>query len=218
LQKKSRGGIFVISAPSGAGKTTLGNKIINRDKKIKASVSYTTRRPRFGEIDGMDYTFVNERTFRKMIDKGEFAEWAEVHGNLYGTSKRRLETLMHSGFDILLDIDTQGARQVRDSFPDGVFVFILPPSMEVLRDRLERRINRDVKERTDTDIDKRLRRAVGEIKEAFSGKTGDKTYDYVIVNDILGDSVKKLEAIITARRLSSDRVDPRWIKDNFLRQ
>ncbi|MFI5296056.1 MAG: guanylate kinase [Thermodesulfovibrionales bacterium] len=215
MQRKTKGSIFVISAPSGAGKTTLANKIIAKEKNLRVSVSFTTRRPRMGEVDGVDYTFVNKSTFQKMIDRGEFAEWAEVHGNLYGTSKKMLEVLMRSGFDVILDIDTQGARQIRGSFPDGVFIFILPPSMDVLRDRLEKRKSNDAKE--DTDIDRRLKRAVQEIKEAMNQKTGDNMYDYVIVNDVLNDSLKKLDAVITAQRASISKMDPKWIKDNFLK-
>jgi guanylate kinase len=214
LRKKAKGSIFVISAPSGAGKTTLANKIIEREKNLRASVSFTTRRPRKGEVDGVDYAFINESTFRKMAARGEFAEWAEVHGNLYGTSKKKLQGLMRSGFDVILDIDTQGARQIRGAFPEGVFIFILPPSMDVLRDRLEKRKSNDAKE--DTDIDRRLKRAVDEIKEAMNEKTGDKMYDYVIVNDVLSNSLKKLDAVITAQRVSISRIDPKWIKSNFL--
>ena len=214
MQRRTRGSIFVISAPSGAGKTTLGNKIIEKEENLKASVSFTTRRPRKGEINDQDYSFVSDGVFRKMIERGEFAEWAEVHGNLYGTSKKRLRGLMRSGFDVILDIDTQGARQIRDSFPEGVFIFILPPSMEVLRDRLEKRKGSDPKE--DTDIDRRLRRAVDEIKEAMRDLRGQKMYDYVIVNDVLNDSLRKLDAIITAERVNISKIDPKWIKENFL--
>ena len=139
-----------------------------------------------------------------MADRGEFVEWAAVHGNLYGTSKRRLEEIMNSGHDVLLDIDVQGARQIRDSFASGVFVFVLPPSMEVLRDRLEKR-----KSETAGDIERRLRRAVDEIRDYT-------LYEYVIVNDTLKDSVKRLGAIITADRLKTRRTDPDWIKENFL--
>jgi guanylate kinase len=206
LQKKPKGSIFVISAPSGAGKTTLANKIIEREENLRASVSFTTRQPRKGEVDGVDYTFVNESTFRKMVAKGEFIEWAEVHGNFYGTAKKRLEGLMSSGFDVMLDIDTQGARQIRDSFGEGVFIFILPPSIKVLRERLQNR-----KSNTNEDMERRLCRAAVEIKDY-------KMYDYVIVNDLLTDSVKKLEAVITAERLSSKRVDPKWIKSNFIKK
>jgi guanylate kinase len=205
LQKKSRGGIFVISAPSGAGKTTICKKILSRNANIKQSVSFTTRKPRKGEKNGADYYFVAQKTFQQMISRNEFIEWAEVHGNFYGTSRKKFEGLVSSGFDVILDIDTQGARQIRNSFSEGVFIFILPPSIKVLRERLQ-----DRKSNTKKDMQRRLKRAAVEIKDY-------NMYDYVIVNDILGDSVKKLEAIITARRLSSDRVDPKWIKDNFLR-
>ncbi|HSB32646.1 MAG TPA: guanylate kinase [Candidatus Sulfobium mesophilum] len=205
MQKKSRGGIFVISAPSGAGKTTICKKILSRNANIKQSVSFTTRKPRKGEKNGADYYFVAQKTFQQMISRNEFIEWAEVHGNFYGTSRKKFEGLVSSGFDVILDIDTQGARQIRNSFSEGVFIFILPPSIKVLRERLQ-----DRKSNTKKDMQRRLKRAAVEIKDY-------NMYDYVIVNDILGDSVKKLEAIITARRLSSDRVDPKWIKDNFLR-
>ena len=214
MQRRHKGSFFVISAPSGAGKTTLCNKIIAKDGNLRPSVSFTTRQPRMGEVDGVDYTFVNDSTFRKMVARGEFAEWAEVHGKLYGTSKKRLKGLLRSGFDVILDIDTQGARQIRASFPEGIFIFILPPSMAVLRDRLEKRKQSDAKE--DTDIDKRLKRAVEEIREALSGVTGDNIYDYVIVNDAFKDALTGLESIISAERLRTGKVEARWIKENFL--
>ncbi len=205
MQKKPRGAIFVISAPSGAGKTTLCKKILSRNPNIRQSVSFTTREPRRGEKNGEDYHFIAKKTFQEMIRRDEFIEWAEVHGNFYGTSRKGLERLLRSGFDVILDIDTQGARQIRNSFREGVFIFILPPSIKALRERLH-----DRKSNTKEDMRRRLKRAAVEIKDY-------KMYDYVIVNDILGDSVKELEAILTARRLSSDRIDPKWIKDNFLR-
>jgi guanylate kinase len=205
LQRKTKGSIFIISAPSGAGKTTICKKLIQRDPNIRQSVSFTTREPRKGETDGVDYTFIGEKTFKRMIDRDEFIEWAEVHGNFYGTSRKRLDGLMRSGFDVLLDIDTQGARQIRDASDGGVFIFILPPSIKVLRERLQNR-----KSNTREDMERRLRRAAVEIKDYIM-------YDYVIVNDLLGDSVRKLEAVITAERLSSNRIDPKWIKDNFLK-
>jgi guanylate kinase len=152
-KKRNKGSIFVISAPSGAGKTTLCKKILDEDGSIRPSVSYTTRAPRKDEVNDVDYTFVSEREFREMAEAGEFVEWAEVHGNLYGTSVRRLEELAAAGFDVLLDIDVQGARQIRGTFPDGVFVFVLPPSMTVLRQRLEQRGSN-----TKEDMEKRLNR------------------------------------------------------------
>lgn len=205
MQRKLKGSIFVISAPSGAGKTTICNRIIRRDPSIRQSVSFTTREPRKGETDGKDYTFIGKKAFLRMIERNEFIEWAEVHGNFYGTSRKRLEGLMRSGFDVLLDIDTQGARQIRDALEGGVFIFILPPSAKVLRERLQ-----DRKSNTREDMERRLRRAAVEIKDYIM-------YDYVIVNDLLGDAVRRLEAVITAERLSSNRIDPKWIKDNFLK-
>jgi len=205
LQRKTKGSIFVISAPSGAGKTTICKKLIRRDPNIRQSVSFTTRGPRKGETDGVDYTFIGEKAFRRMIERNEFIEWAEVHSNFYGTSRKRLEGLLRSGVDVLLDIDTQGARQIRNALDGGVFIFILPPSIRVLRERLQNR-----KSNTREDMERRLRRAAVEIKDYIM-------YDYVIVNDLLRDALRRLEAVITAERLSSNRIDPKWIKDNFLK-
>lgn len=168
---------------------------------LRPSVSYTTRQPRAREIPDEDYFFVSEDAFRGMIDRGDFAEWAQVHGNLYGTSRRELQEIVGAGYDALLDIDTQGARQIKKTFHHAVFIFILPPSMDELRERLERRMSNSV-----DDITRRLRRAVDEIREY-------KMYDYVIVNDVLETSLKKLEAIIIAERLRSTRIDPVWIEN-----
>ncbi len=196
---RGKGNIFIVSAPSGAGKTTLCKKIISTVDGLVQSVSYTTRKPRKGEVNDVDYSFISSGKFKKMIAGGDFIEWAEVHGNLYGTSKKRLKNLLHSGFDIILDIDTQGAKQFRKSFDDGVFIFILPPSMEILRERLEKRMSNSKK-----DIQMRLKLAVNEIKEY-------EMYDYVIVNNILRDSIRQLEAIIIAERLRNKKIDPDWI-------
>jgi len=198
----NRGIIFVVSAPSGAGKTTLCKQIISILDNIKPSVSFTTRSPRVGEVPDEDYCFVSEAEFRTMIDRGDFVEWALVHGNLYGTSRRQMEELISAGYDVLLDIDTQGARQIRKFFNNGVFIFILPPSMTELKRRLEGRMSNSV-----DDMNRRLKRAVDEIKEYY-------IYDYVIVNDILESSLKKLEAIIIAERLRSSKIDPQWIENN----
>jgi len=201
LEKKSKGSIFIVSAPSGAGKTTLCKQIVRMVDNIKPSISFTTRQPRAGEIRDEDYCFVSEEEFRAMIDRGDFVEWAQVHGNLYGTSKRKLEDLLEAGYDMLLDIDTQGARQFKQCFSNAVYIFILPPSMKELKQRLERRMSNSVE-----DMNRRLLRAVDEIREY-------KMYDYVIVNDILTDSLKKLEAIIIAERLRSSKVNPQWIEN-----
>ena len=202
MEKVNRGSIFVVSAPSGAGKTTLCKQIISILDNIKPSVSFTTRSPRVGEVPDEDYCFVSEAEFRTMIDRGDFVEWALVHGNLYGTSRRQMEDLISAGYDVLLDIDTQGARQIRKFFNNGVYIFILPPSMTELKRRLEGRMSNSLE-----DMNRRLERAVDEIKEYY-------TYDYVIVNDILKNSLKKLEAIIIAERLRSSKIDPQWIENN----
>jgi guanylate kinase len=196
--------MFVISAPSGAGKTTLCNRISRKVPHLRQSVSFTTRKPRKGEINGREYTFISEPEFRRMIGQDDFVEWAVVHGNYYGTSRQRLEDIMAAGFDVLLDIDTQGARQIRDSWSGGAYIFILPPSIEVLRERLEKRASN-----TPDDMERRLSRAVEEIRDYGM-------FDYVIVNDILKDAVKELEAVVTAERLRSENIDKVWLKNNFL--
>jgi guanylate kinase len=188
-KESGKGNLFIVSAPSGAGKTTLCNKVAKAIDNLRQSVSYTTREPRKGEANDMDYSFISEEEFRKMVLRGDFIEWATVHGNLYGTSRKRLKHLVDSGFDLILDIDIQGADQIRRSFKDGVFVFILPPSMKVLKERLKKR-----KSDTKEDIKSRIKSAVKEIGEY-------NKYDYVIVNDKLRDSLKKLESIIIAERL-----------------
>ena len=173
---------------------------------LKTSVSFTTRKPRPGEVDGEDYTFITEKRFRGMIEKGEFVEWAEVHGNLYGTSRKRLEQLITSGHDVILDIDTQGARQIKKAYGNGVFVFILPPSMTELRNRLEKRMSNTME-----DMERRLKRAVEEIREY-------KIYDYVIVNDLLNGSLRNFESIILAERQRSTKKDSAWIEKNIIRR
>lgn len=201
MERKSKGGIFIVSAPSGAGKTTMCKQVIMTVDDIRPSVSFTTRQPRAGEIPDEDYCFVSEEEFKAMIDRGDFVEWARVHGNLYGTSGLKLEGLISAGYDVLLDIDTQGARQIKKTFSNGVYIFILPPSMKELKHRLEGRMSNSIE-----DMNNRLQRAVEEIKEY-------KIYDYVIVNDILNDSLKKLEAIIVAERLRSSKINPYWIEN-----
>ena len=198
--------MFIVSAPSGAGKTTICKKISETLDNLRSSVSFTTREARRGEVDGEDYIFVTEKRFRNMIAKGEFVEWAEVHGNLYGTSRKRLEKIIASGHDVILDIDTQGARQIRKTYGNGVFIFILPPSMTELRNRLEKRMSN-----TREDRERRLKRAVEEIREY-------KMYDYVIVNDLLTGSLRKFEAIVLAERQRSAKKDAAWIEKNIIRR
>lgn len=205
-EKKSKGSLFIVSAPSGAGKTTLCRKLVSSLPNLQFSVSYTTRQPRKGEVNDRDYTFINSQDFRLMADKGEFIEWAEVHGALYGTSRKRLEELLDSGNDVILDIDTQGAMQIKERYKEGIYIFILPPSLETLKERLKNRMT-DSKE----EIGKRLGRAIAEIK------TFDK-YDYVIINDILEDALMEFEALVISQRVSIKKINPLWIKESFLKQ
>lgn len=195
-----RGSLFVVSAPSGAGKTTLCQRLASEIENIRHSVSYTTRKPRKGEINDRDYTFTDRDTFMRMAEADDFIEWAEVHGNLYGTSKNRIEDMLVSGMDVMLDIDTQGAAQMR-KLREAVYIFIMPPSMEVLRQRIDTRMSN-----SPDDIDMRLRRATDEIREY-------KNYDYVIVNDRFEDALAGLKAIVTAERLRTARINPQWVKN-----
>jgi guanylate kinase len=202
---KRLGNLFVVSAPSGAGKTTLCQRLKDVLGDIKFSVSYTTRPPREGEINDFHYTFVDEEEFRSMISEGEFIEWAEVHGNLYGTSKKRVEDIINNGFDVLLDIDVQGARKIKDFYPQSVLIFVLPPSIEALRDRLSGRATE-----SEDIIRKRIHNAINEIKEFVN-------YDYVIINNVLDEAVKDLLSIIKAERLKIVNVDKDWIIETFLK-
>src|SRR5215831_8444364 len=133
------GNLFIVSAPSGAGKTTLVGAVVAADTRIRESVSFTSRPARMGEADGVHYHFVSRAEFEAMIERGDFLEWAEVHGNLYGTSRRQVEELRAAGYDVVLTIDVQGAAQARALFPDAVGVFVLPPSRKTLLERLETR-------------------------------------------------------------------------------
>lgn len=198
MSPERNGILFVISAPSGAGKTTLCAMAVREIDNISLSISHTTRSPRPGEQDGVNYYFTDEATFLQMVDSGLFLEWARVHGNLYGTSKDRILQSIQAGKDVILDIDVQGGFQIKGHFPDSVLVFILPPSMQVLRERL---INR----KTDADdtIAKRLQKAQDEIKELIR-------YDYVIVNNQLQEAFAELHAIIKAERLKVSRKHKSW--------
>jgi len=190
----NEGILFIISAPSGAGKTTLCKEVVDILPNLLHSVSYTTRSPRSGEVHGHDYFFISQSEFEKMMTAGEFAEWAEVHGNFYGTAIKTLEEYRANGIDVILDIDCQGARQLKERYRQGVFIFILPPSFKELRRRLDLRNSDsdDVKER-------RIRNAAEEIKE--SG-----WYDYIIVNDVYSKAVEKLKAVLIAEQCRTPRM------------
>jgi len=185
---KRRGTLFVVSAPSGAGKTTLCREIRLRLPDLAYSVSVTTRAPRPGEIDGADFRFVGEPEFREMLARGELAEWATVHGNLYGTRARALEDALATGRDVLLDIDTQGATQLRARYADAVLIFILAPSIKELEQRLRER-----RSDADAEIERRLVRAREEIALW-------RRYDYLIVNRDVKEAMEQLESIILAER------------------
>ena len=183
-----KGHLFILSAPSGTGKSTLCKRILSRFPDMRYSVSYTTRPPREGETEGSDYHFISREKFERRIDEGRWAEWAEVHGNYYGTSADLLEADLAAGRDILLDIDVNGARQIREKFPESVAVFILPPSMEALRHRLEKRSSEPAEV-----IAGRLAAAEKEI--ACSSE-----YTHVIVNDELETAAAELIELIKSYR------------------
>ncbi|MFZ0484754.1 MAG: guanylate kinase [Desulfobacterales bacterium] len=186
--KPKRGHLFIISAPSGAGKTTLVKAVLQQFRDMRYSISYTTRKPRVEERDGIDYHFISKQDFKKGIHKDRWAEWAEVYGNYYGTSVEFIEKSLSSGCDILLDIDVQGTLQILKHYPDSVTIFILPPSMNALRKRLEMRGSD-----SQAVIEKRLLNARKEM-------TQKKMYHHIIVNDVLSEAIKELSAIFKKYR------------------
>ncbi|HRP75311.1 MAG TPA: guanylate kinase [Rhodocyclaceae bacterium] len=201
------GTLTIITAPSGAGKTTLVRGLLERDPLVKLSVSYTTRDPRPGEEDGREYHFVDVATFRELRDRGEFLEWAEVHGNYYASSRVWLREQITAGHDILLEIDWQGAQQVRKVFTDAVGVFVLPPSLDVLEERLRGR-------GTDSDdvITRRLLAARSEMRHVGE-------FDYVILNNELRDAIDDLVAVVHASRLRYGKQHARHLQYfDFLEQ
>lgn len=183
------GNLLVISAPSGAGKTSLVHGLLDINPQIKLSISYTTRSPRPGEQDGRDYNFVERDTFLDMAGRGEFLESAEVYGNLYGTSQTWISQEIGKGNDILLEIDWQGAAQVRQLFPGCISIFILPPSLDALEQRLTKRGKDDAEV-----IAKRLAAAREDVAHVAE-------YDYVIINDNLNEALRELNAVVLSARL-----------------
>ena len=187
------GCLFVLAAPSGGGKTSLVKALLEREPGMRLSVSYTTRAPRPGETDGVDYHFVDEPTFMTLKDRGEFLEHAHVHGNWYATSATWLAKEVHDGHDVLLEIDWQGARQVRTLINGAVLIFILPPSLESLRERLHKR-GQD----TDEVIARRIDAAREEMRHCGE-------FDYVIMNQDFARAVDDLSVIVRAARLAAPR-------------
>jgi guanylate kinase len=188
MREKGAGLIFIISAPSGAGKTTLVREVIHYLPGLLFSVSFTTRLPRPTEKEGEDYHFVSHSVFQKMVERNEFLEWAEVLGNRYGTPRPDLKKMESEGVDLILDIDTQGAKKVMKEVDHPVLIYILPPSLKVLRERL---INRGVDSLEMVKF--RLSNARRDMEEAYG-------YHYVIVNDSMEEAVEKLKSIIVAER------------------
>ena len=179
-----RGCLFIISAPSGTGKTTLCSAVLNRFPDMLYSVSYTTRKSRNGEQNGIDYHFIEKDNFKNKIKSGKWAEWAEVHGNYYGTSAELLDKGLDSGLDIILDIDVQGTIRLLERYPESVTVFIMPPSIEELKRRLELR---------NTDSDEVIARRLENAKMEMAKKD---LYIHVIINDQLPDAIEQLVAVI----------------------
>ncbi|MGE5840592.1 MAG: guanylate kinase [Deltaproteobacteria bacterium] len=182
------GRIFVVSGPSGAGKSTLIREVRQLVPGLGYSISHTSRLPRGQEKDGVEYHFVSKENFQRMIDKEEFVEWAEVYQDLYGTSVSSLRSQITMGLDVIMDIDLQGASNIKENFKDAVLIYVLPPSMEVLEKRLRERRTDDEKA-----IRTRLKKATKEIRNCVS-------YDYLLFNDLLDRTAEELKSIIVAER------------------
>jgi guanylate kinase len=187
--------VLIISAPSGSGKSTLVTRLLQRDQRLIFSISYTTRPPRGTEKDGESYHFISRPEFESRIAGGEFLEWAQVFGNYYGTHRAYLDRAASEDFDLVLDIDVQGARQLKERIPEAVSIFILAPSREVLERRLRAR-----SEDSGGVIERRLREAAEEIRNYHR-------YDYVLVNHEVEDSVRRLHAIVEAERIRRQRME-----------
>jgi guanylate kinase len=199
-----RGILFIISAPSGAGKTTLCKQLSASIPGLWHSVSYTTRKPRTGEENGREYYFVDENVFQDMVARNEFLEYAHVYGNWYGTPRKALMDKMEQGINVLLEIDVQGALQIKKKFEDGVYIFILPPSLDTLRARLQGRASDSQEE-----IVRRLQRVKEEVWSF-------REYYYIVRNDDLAQSLRELQSIFLAERLKTKRLDMNWFEQNFI--
>ncbi|OZA28656.1 MAG: guanylate kinase [Hydrogenophilales bacterium 17-61-9] len=193
IPNPSKGVLYIVSAPSGAGKTSLVKALLKTDPAIRLSVSYTTRAPRPGETEGRDYHFVDRQRFELMLTEGEFLEHAEVYGNFYGTSKGSISRDLNAGHDILLEIDWQGAAQVKHHFPESTSIFILPPSFNALRSRLKGR-----EQDSDEVIERRLAAAAHDVAHADA-------FDYIMVNDDFDHALLDLVAITRSVRLETAR-------------
>ena len=199
-----RGILFIISAPSGTGKTTLCKQLVANLSGLWHSISYTTRKPRPGERHGREYYFIEEDIFRDMIGRNEFVEWAQVYGHLYGTPLKSLNEKIGQGIDVLLEIDVQGAMQVKKRFEDSVPIFILPPSMTVLRSRLQTRAS---------DSQEEIQRRLHKVREEVWSY---REYAYIVRNHDLDQSLGDLESIFRSERLKTKRLNMTWLENNFI--
>lgn len=190
--KRQPGLLMVVSAPSGAGKTSICREILRRFPNIRFSVSCTTRPPRPGEINGRDYEFISAAEFRERMVRGEFVEWVENYGYLYGTSKKTMGTFLSQGYDLILDIEPRGAKAIRENYPGGIFIFILPPTFADLKSRLS------IRGESAAVMERRLRSSLDEIREAL-------WYHYIIFNENLEEAVNRFQAVYIAEMSRRDR-------------
>jgi guanylate kinase len=194
--ERSQGLLMIVSAPSGSGKTSICREILRLFPNVRFSVSCTTRPPRPGEVNGTDYDFISGEEFRERIALGEFVEWVENYGQFYGTSKKTMDAFLEQGYDLILDIEPRGAKAIREHYPRGVFIFILPPSLPELKSRLSRRGE------SKTDMERRLRTSLDEIREAM-------WYDYIIFNERLNEAIDQFRAVYIAEKIRRDHCTER---------
>jgi guanylate kinase len=188
--------LMIVSAPSGAGKTSICREFLRMFPDVRFSVSCTTRPPRPGEVDGRDYLFISKEEFRARIARGEFVEWVENYGELYGTAKKTMDAFLTQGRDLILDIEPRGAKAIRESYPQGAFIFILPPSLAELKSRLANRGE------SASVVERRLRTSLDEIRQVL-------WYDYIIFNERLDEAVERFRAVYIAEKCRRDRLQGR---------